>query len=369
MMDERMTGGTTESGEARPIAPGEIVLAVSHDVRPTEESGPIPEYAMLGSMLGAVIEGRLPEAGFSAMRRFEDASALDMRQALHIARKYPNARAYVSFSERIGISLALLLKRRKDRPAHMMIAHRLNTSKKRALDRIAGWSHGVDRIVTLCTPQMEYARTYLPKGSVFIRQGADNEFYRPPEFEEGDYALAVGIESRDYDTLFAALAHTDIKLKVVASSPWSRRRGDIVGASGRIEVLPRVAHPTLRELYQRAKMVVVPLRDVDYAAGLNGVIEALCVNKPLIVSDSRGIRDYVAHMESAYVVPAGDANALTAALTAVDRTDALRDHLRQGAARTVREFNTLRGYARRLEYEVRVMLAVRESAQLPRRGM
>ena len=362
-----MTGGTIETGELRPVEPGEIVLAVSGPISAhrKDSSSPDTDYGMLASLLDAVVVGSPQKAGFSLMKRFEDAAALDIRQALHIVRTYPNALAYVSFSERIGLPLALLLRMRKSPPAHMMIAHRLNTSKKRALDKLAKWHHGVDRIVTLCSAQTEYARGFLPKASVFVRQGTDDRFYRPAEVEESDYVLAVGSESRDYRTLMTALAQTDLHLKVVSSSPWCRKKAALGGASGKVEILPRLDHAALRDLYRRAKLVVVPLHDVEYAAGLNGVLEAFCMNKPLIVSASRGISDYVSHMENAYVVPAGDVNAMAAALRIVDQTELMREHLKSGAARAVQEYDNLGGYARRLEHELRVMLAVREGAPLP----
>jgi glycosyltransferase involved in cell wall biosynthesis len=55
----------------------------------------------------------------------------------------------------------------------------------------------------------------------------------------------------------------------------------------------------------------VPLQsDTDYAAGATGVLEAMAMRKPLIVSDAPGIRDYVTPGETACLVPPGDPDAL-----------------------------------------------------------
>ena len=45
----------------------------------------------------------------------------------------------------------------------------------------------------------------------------------------------------------------------------------------------------LRALYDAARLVVVPLRPVDYAAGVNGLLEAMAMAKPVILTQTSGI--------------------------------------------------------------------------------
>ena len=49
----------------------------------------------------------------------------------------------------------------------------------------------------------------------------------------------------------------------------------------------------LRDLYARAAIVVVPLADVDFQAGVTTILEAMAMGKPVIVTHSQGQTDVV----------------------------------------------------------------------------
>lgn len=283
------------------------------------------------------------------LRRFEKATALDLSQAMQVLKRYPDADVYVSFSERVGIPLGMMLAGRRRRPAHIVIAHRLNTGPKRWITKFTRWQKGVDRLVTLCSAQHAHAVRLVGDRAVMVRAGVTDNRYYFATGEEEDYVLSVGNESRDYDVLVAAASSASLPVKVVSSSPWCRRKVSARKSAGCIEFLPRVGYSVLRELYQKARLIAVPLRDVDYAAGHNAVCEAFCVNKPLIVSSSRGIMDYVSHLTNSYVVPVRNTDAMTAALTSVYTDSSIRETLIRGAEAAVTEYAGLDVYAVRLE--------------------
>jgi len=348
---------------ARDASP-KVVLAVSEDRTESHGHGrPARDFDRLSELLDGVVIGNVGHSPlYPLSRRFEKATALDIGQAVHVARTFPDADAYVSFSERVGIPLALLLRHRKNRPAHIMIAHRLNSRAKRLIDGIGRWRCGVDRVITLCTAQRQYAERIVPGASVFIRQGIDERYFHPSEVEEEDYVLSVGSESRDYETLVCAILEAGLKLKILSSSPWCRKRRDMPKAlPDRVELLDRMDYGALRDLYQRARVVVVPLCDVDYAAGLNGVLEGFCVNKPIIVSNSRGIADYVSHLRNACVVPVSDVDAMAAALGTVYSDALLREELKRGAKESVLEYANLDSYVGQLKLEIGIAIEAREA--------
>lgn len=332
-----------------------IVLAISQSPNSVEGDAPVTDYQRLAEALNAEIVGNVGHGKWLPfLHNLQKSTALDIGQAVYILRKYPNAQAYVSFSERIGIPLGMLLGGKRDRPAHVMIAHRLDTQAKRWLNKLGKWSAGVDKIITLCAAQLKYAERFMPHASVFIKASVTDElFYYPSNSAPEDYMLSVGNENRDYETLLKAVQGTNLNVKILSSSPWCRKKmSALFTCSDRVEFLPRVSYTALRELYQKAKMIVVPLNDVEYAAGQNGILEALCVNKPLVVSASRGIMDYVRHMQSAYVVPPHDADALAQALMTVYSDTALQRELISGARKTIEEYASLRVYTSRLESEI-----------------
>lgn len=328
-----------------------VVLAVSQD--PGAFPGhdvPDTDFRRLAELTGGEVVGN---TGFHPrmplLKRFEKATALDLSQAMHILRHCAGSDVFVSFSERIGIPLGMMLAGRRRRPAHIVIAHRLNTGPKRWIARLTRWQRGVDRLVTLCSAQHAHALRLVGDRAVTVRAGVTDNRYYFPTGEEEDYVLSVGNESRDYGVLFAAASNASLPVKVLSSSPWCRRNMNAEKTRDNIEFLPRVGYSVLRELYQKARLVAVPLHDVDYAAGHNAVCEAFCVNKPLIVSSSRGIMDYVSHLTNSYVVPVCNTDAMTAALTSVYADSSIRETLIRGAEAAVKEYAGLDVYAVRLE--------------------
>jgi glycosyltransferase involved in cell wall biosynthesis len=139
----------------------------------------------------------------------------------------------------------------------------------------------------------------------------DHRFFSPSLEKPGDYLLAVGREQRDYQTLIEAISGTNINVLIIAFSPWSTSSSAVTGqAPENIQVCGQVTYNTLRELYAGARLVVVPLFDVDYAAGVNSVLEAMAMAKPAIVSSTQGIADYIQEAETGMYVPCGDPEAL-----------------------------------------------------------
>ena len=333
-----------------------VVVAVSEAYEENsahDDDAPRADFVALADSIGATIVGQRRPRGVPA-QRFEQYTALDIAQAVQIVRCYPEADTYISLSERIGIPLGMILARRKRRSAHLMIAHRLGTRAKHLLAGATGWQRGVDRMITLCSTQLRHAERLAPGRASMIKAGyIDERFYHPTDSPQEDFVLSVGSENRDYATLVNAVLRTTLKLKVLSSSPWCRKTQPSLGAlSGQVEFLPRVSYADVRDLYQRARLVVVPLHDVEYAAGLSGVMEALCMHKPLIVSSSRGIADYIVDGQNACVVQPHDADGLASALRAVSEDEGLAAALRQGAAITVRDYANQTAYVKALEYEI-----------------
>ena len=170
----------------------------------------------------------------------------------------------------------------------------------------------VDAIYTLASHQVGYIQRRWRTGADvrFIHQHIDTVFYQEAPPPPGGPVLSVGDDhGRDYPTLLAAFAGLDATLLLKSNqvAPDAAPPG--------VEVIAgRLSAPSYRDLFRRAQMVVVPLRPMLTASGVSTVLEAMAMGKPLIVSDSPGLRDYVAHDETALVVPCGDAAALRAAM-------------------------------------------------------
>jgi glycosyltransferase involved in cell wall biosynthesis len=171
----------------------------------------------------------------------------------------------------------------------------------------------VDAILAFGKIQASYIeKNYRTKALVrFLPQKVDTDFYRPAETAQEDYVLSVGDDiSRDYDTLLQAMSGMDAQL--IAKTRLIR---DDPAGSPRVTVISkRLSDLELRSLYQRARIVVLPLHSTLHAGGISTLLEAMAVGKPIIVSNSIGLRDYIRHEENCLAVECGDASTLRTAI-------------------------------------------------------
>ncbi len=83
----------------------------------------------------------------------------------------------------------------------------------------------------------------------------------------------------------------------------------------RVKILrERLSYLALRDLYARAKFVVVPVGDTLNASGVTSVLEAGAMGKAVIVSNSRAIADFSIPGETCIRVPCGDVAAMREAM-------------------------------------------------------
>ncbi len=239
-----------------------------------------------------------------------------------------SAPVVVSCAEKIGMCVSLL---GRQAVGQVVVAHNLTTPRRRAFQDRTRWLQRTHRIVVLSRPQETYLRNEVglgPSHVRFVHHSVDDQFFTPQGGPEEGYVLSVGQAGRDFRTLVEAVRRTAAPTVLVASSSW------MPGAAGPTHALPahvttrqRLPYVALRQLYDRASVVVVPLEPgLAWAAGVNAVLEAMAMRKPLVVSATPGIAEYVADGKNALVVPPADPPALDAAITALlsDRATAAR---------------------------------------------
>jgi len=240
--------------------------------------------------------------------------------------------------EAAGFLLAALFLWRARRPRLVMIGHSLSAPKKQILCRALGLGRCIDSLIVHASTQQRVAVRALglaPDQVDVIPYQTDERFWSPEAAAacadaDADAAAAneatategtgegavnasdgvratppitpficsAGLESRDYDTLIAALGHLPpdclVDVVIAAASQWSRHGGlgekcslppnVIVGSFG---------YARLRAIYARSHFVVVPLLDVDNQAGITTIMEAMSMGKAVIVSHARGQTDVV----------------------------------------------------------------------------
>lgn len=327
--------------------------------RDEEEARPRVDFDEIARVLGARLCHPPARTG-GLVARIEEKAASDLRQAL-AARRAP-ASVYLSLSEKVGLPLALMGARR--RTPHLLLAHNLTSDRKRALQKRTGYLHRFDRVLVLCRAQEAYLKgeAGLSEEQIrFVYDKVDHRFFFPTGEHAENYVLSVGRERRDYETLMAAVESLNVPTTIVGSSPWSRAaaagRPQSAAVPANVSLRRGLTFAALRDLYDRAAVVVVPLQaGTDYAAGVNAVLEAMAMRKPLIVSDTPGIRDYVEPNRTALVVPPGDPPALARAIAQLLADRARAETLARNARQVVDDGRNLDGYVAAVAAVVREVL-------------
>ncbi len=104
---------------------------------------------------------------------------------------------------------------------------------------------------------------------------------------------SCGTEARDYDLLAKATAGMDLDVKVCFASPnlTAKTRFTVPDPMPDYMEIRYFSFAELRQLYQDADVVVVPVLPNRYAAGLTTVFEAVACGRPVVVARSPGVVD------------------------------------------------------------------------------
>jgi len=194
----------------------------------------------------------------------------------------------------------------------------------------------------LSEAQDEPLRTMLGRGStrVFaVPFGIDSEFFASRPFPTQPRIVSVGNDrDRDPATLFAALA------RVLAIRPETevvvQTRSDLDPPEG-VQVVRHIPHAELRDLYATATVVVIPTRPNLHASGMTVALEALATARPVVVTDTPGMRQYVSEGRTGHLVPPDDpAELALALLRLLDDPAYAADLGRNGRNEVERHFTT-----------------------------
>lgn len=140
----------------------------------------------------------------------------------------------------------------------------------------------------------------------------DHRFFSPiPDISaEKNLIMSIGeVRSRDYGSLFQAVAGLPVNLRVAASGSWYAREKNNslkIQPPPNTKMMGHIPRIELRNLYTRSQFVVIPVYDTVYSAGVTGVLEANCMGRPVIAFHSQGLADFIIEGETGMLVPAGD---------------------------------------------------------------
>jgi glycosyltransferase involved in cell wall biosynthesis len=218
--------------------------------------------------------------------------------------------------EDISFWLAPLLRASRWKGRLITVTHNSGSPKGRRLIRLMP-KGASDTFACFCRSQEKILVDELgvPSRNVLrVTNPIDFEFFSPTPGVIPDSVFSAGREMRDYETLCEAAAGLAIPFVISASGFLATAAGPQATPQNVSILSERVSYARIKALYDRARLVVVPLHPCDYAAGVNGVLEAMAMAKPVVTTRSPGLEDYVRDGETGRVTPPDDAWALRAAI-------------------------------------------------------
>jgi glycosyltransferase involved in cell wall biosynthesis len=274
--------------------PARVLLVVGEDAARGDDS-PRRDYDVVVRALGAtLLDRRAVERSLlaRAIRRF--AGTAPALAWLAFGRRRQND-VIITDGEHIAIPLAILLRFGRSRVRHVTIGHRLSSPKKRMFLRTLRAHDHIDKIALHSRHQYEFAVRELGIPATrlaLVPYHVDTEFWSPRGGATERLVVSAGLEHRDYSTLIGAARGLDAEVVIGAASHWSRHTFSAEDRPVNVRIGSFDYH-ALRDLYARAALVVVPLRDVDNQAGVTTILEAMAMGKAVVVTQSLGQTDVV----------------------------------------------------------------------------
>jgi glycosyltransferase involved in cell wall biosynthesis len=244
------------------------------------------------------------------------------RLATELHRRRDEYDVIVTWSERVSLALMTLDRFARGGKPHIAMLYWFSRPSVRAPLRAFG--SRLQAIVTWSSFQRTYAIEELgvaPEKLYLVKHFVDQLFWSPREADV-DMISSAGAEMRDYPTLIDALRGTDVRCHIATDHVRVDRFGfgrrmsaeGFSAKASRNVTLGRKTPVELRDLYARSRFVVVPLHRSDTDNGVNVILEAMAMGKPVICSRTRGQVDVVEEGVTGLFVPVGDASALRTAI-------------------------------------------------------
>ncbi len=192
----------------------------------------------------------------------------------------------------------------------------------------------------------------VPQERLLVNQfGVDSHFWKPDNTQVGDYILAVGNDvRRDYSLLMELARRMQERFVVVT-------RQDLGELPPNVEQLRGDWHARtlsdrgLRELYQKALLVIVPLQDSVQPSGQSVCLQAMACGKPVVLTRTTGLwsQEMMQDSQNVLLVPPGNLTALQQAVSSLLADPGKRQRLGESARRCVCDCGDISLFALRLE--------------------
>ena len=191
----------------------------------------------------------------------------------------------------------------------------------------------------------------VPDSRIEVNQfGVDTEFWQPADGRE-EYILSVGNdERRDYGLLIQAAREVNRNFKILTR----HKLKDVIPPN--VEIIRGGWHEQtltdegLRSLYQKASIVVIPLKNSPQPSGQSVCLQAMACGKPIILTQTDGLwsQEMMRDGENVMFVPADNISKLVSAIKDLKGNTKKQQDMGMHARRTAVQEGNIKNFARRL---------------------
>lgn len=160
----------------------------------------------------------------------------------------------------------------------------------------------LDGAICVGSNQVGFIKEWLGLEQVeYIPHGVDTDFFVPDhQKRKKNMILFVGQHLRDFDTFNQVTSllleeQKDLKIVVVLHRAYA----DKIKAHPQIFIKSDVSDEELRNLYQQASLLFLPLLD---STACNSLLEAMACGLPIVTSDVGGNREYLENTENGLLI-------------------------------------------------------------------
>ena len=331
------------------FAYGALEMAARGDVE-CIEIDPYGEHGWLDALPGAkLVLGKTEPRHFRTARRLcERLNAFD---------------CVVSMCAKTASALGWFARRGRLRPPIIaircgVINERLNPLALRVQRPLVHASHSI------LFGEGEY-RPFLDEFKLRAEQVTVNQFGVDPEFwhpggERSDYVLSVGNDpQRDFSTLLDAAPAIAAPVSIITTRKLREPLPPNVTVQRGALSSREFSDAELRELYQRARCVVTPLRETFQPSGQSSTLQAMACGTPVVLTRTRGLWSsaMMRDGENVALCAPGDSADLAAKVRSLldDTTRAARTGA--AARETVEREANIGAFAQRLEETCRMVVS------------
>lgn len=226
--------------------------------------------------------------------------------------------------ETIGLPIAFLCSKKRDRPKVAVLVHNVDRPRTRTALRMSKGVRSADLFMAVSQRQLDFLIKDIgieERKTLFVADQTDLNFFNPGPVSEGKkrpLVVSAGLEKRDYRILAEATADLDVDVRATGFSADT-----IAGGKDMPDKWPanfecrRYDWRELAQLYRDADVVAVTLIPNIYAAGITTMVEGMASGCPIVVTRTEGLDGYLDDDDALTVVAPSNVIELRAAIEAI----------------------------------------------------